>query len=302
MASSEVFEFRGVDNLYYAEVKSDTKDGITFGTPKWLSPVAEIARSTESSSESHYYDNKPMIIISSTGSDELTLTVAPVDLPTYADITGQIYDSNLGSLIEGERTNKYFAIGYRTKGTDGKYRYVWRYKGQFGIPDEKSDTEDDGTDTNNTELTWTGVSTVYEFEKHGKSAKAIICDERFAYVDKDTWFSVVQTEDTFSPKYTTPDAPKITPADGSTVNESDMISISTTLGATLVYRFDGTAEDITIPTGSQSSISFNLASTTGTTVGISAYQYMETPDGTKLTSPTTHVTYTVTRSSKNSES
>lgn len=204
MAASEIFEFRGVDNLVYAEVKSDTKDGYTTGEVKWLSPVAEIGRTTENSSESHYYDNKPMIVINSVGSDELTLTVAPLDLETYAEITGQIFDPTTGSLIEGDRNNKYYAIGYRTKGTDGKYRYVWRYKGQFGIPDETSATEDDGTDTNNTELTWTGVETVFEFEKGDpvnnkkKSAKAIICDERYDAVDFETFFDIVNTPDTLN--------------------------------------------------------------------------------------------------------
>lgn len=204
MAASEIFEFRGVDNLVYAEVKSDTKDGYTTGVVKWLSPVAEIGRTTENSSESHYYDNKPMIVINSVGSDELTLTVAPLDLETYAEITGQIFDPTTGSLIEGDRNNKYYAIGYRTKGTDGKYRYVWRYKGQFGIPDETSATEDDGTDTNNTELTWTGVSTVYEFEKGDpvnnkkKSAKAVISDERYGAVDFETFFDIVNTPDTLN--------------------------------------------------------------------------------------------------------
>lgn len=204
MASNEIFEFRGVDKLMFAKVISDTKDGYKTGEVKWLSPTAEIGRTTSSSSEAHYYDNKPMIIINSVGSDELKLTVAPLDLETYAEITGQIFDPTTGALIEGNRSNEYFAIGYRTKGTDGKYRYVWRYKGQFSIPDETSSTENDGTDTNNTELTWTGVETVFEFEKGDpvnnkkKSAKAIICDERYDAVDFETFFDIVNTPDTLN--------------------------------------------------------------------------------------------------------
>lgn len=178
---TDVFEFRGVDNLVYAEVTSDSNSspsGLTFGAVKPLSPVAEIGRTTSTSSESHYYDNKPMVVISSTGADELTLTVAPLDIATQADICGYTYDETTGSMIEGERKEKYFAIGYRTKGTDGKYRYVWRYKGKFNIPDETSATEDDGTTTNNMSLTWTGICTTHTFKKTGESAKALVCDER----------------------------------------------------------------------------------------------------------------------------
>lgn len=200
---AEVFEFRGVDNLVYAEVLTDTAEEFTTGEVKPLSPVAEIGRTTENSSESHYYDNMPMIVISSVGADELTMTIAPVDLKTYGDITGQTFDEALGMLVEGERTNKYFAVGYRTKGTDGKYRYVWRLKGQFGIPDESNATEDDGTDTTNTELTWTGVATTHKFTKTGKVAKAVVCDERISKVDFATYFDTVQTPDTLKATTTT---------------------------------------------------------------------------------------------------
>lgn len=178
---ADIFEFRGVDNLVYAKLISDSNGaagGLMYGDVKPLSPVAEIGRTTETSSESHYYDNKPMIVISSTGSDELSLTVAPLGIATLADITGYTFDEETGTMIEGERKEEYFALGYRTKGTDGKYRYVWRFKGRFNIPDETSATEDDGTTTNNTQLTWTGISTTHTFEKTGASARAIVCDER----------------------------------------------------------------------------------------------------------------------------
>lgn len=245
MASQEVFEFRGVDKLVYAEVLSDTKSSIVFGPVKWLSPVAEVGRTTSTSSESHYYDNKPMIVISSTGSDELSLTVAPIDLPTYADITGQKFDVITGALIEGERSNKYYAIGYRTKGTDGKYRYVWRYKGQFGIPDETNATEDDGTTTNNTSLTWTGVSTVYEFTKTKAAAKAMICDERLLEdYDFDRFFEYVHTPDnTDSGTPVNPAKVVISPADETTFDDSLIITISCdTPGAVIRYHLSTSQE------------------------------------------------------------
>ena len=110
----KVAEYRGVSDLVYAEVTKDdneTTGGYVTGTVKPLAPVAEISRTTESSSEAHYYDNKPLIVIDSTGADEITLSVAAIPLDVLADITGQVYDQTLGALIEGERTPKYFAIG-----------------------------------------------------------------------------------------------------------------------------------------------------------------------------------------------
>lgn len=239
-----VFEFRGVDNLVYAEVLVDTKDAYETGVVRPLSPVAEIGRTTEVSSESHYYDNQPMIVINSVGADELTLTVAPLDLETYGRLTGQIFDSSIGSLVECETEPKYFALGYRTKGTDGKYRYVWRYKGQFAIPDETSTTESDSIDTNNMELTFTGISTIHKFKKYGKSAKAMISDERYNRIDFTTFFDEVLTPDTVEATYGTNQlaAPVIYPL-GSTFDAASIyVSIINSDGgnASVYYTTDGT--------------------------------------------------------------
>ena len=208
---ADIFEFRGVDNLVYAEVTGDdneTSGGYVTGEVKTLSPVATIAKSTDSSNEAHYYDNNPMIVVSSESADELTLTVAPPSLEILAEITGKSFDPDTGMMVDGERVVKYFAIGYRTKGTDGKYRYVWRLKGTFGIPDETNETENDGTDTTNTELTFTGIATTHKFTKgkyNGKAwekaqVKGVIVDERFDKADLSTFFSTVQTPDTVTAK------------------------------------------------------------------------------------------------------
>ena len=204
----DVFEFRGVDNLYFAEVLQDDEDGYLCETPVRLSPVAEVGKTTESSSEAHYYDNKAMIVINSEGADELTITIAPPALEILAKLTGRTFDPQTGMLIDNVRENKYFAIMYRTKGTDGAYRYVSRLKGQFNIPDETNATENDGTDTNNTQITFTGIYTEYEFTKgrynsvlstwEKGSAKGVVVDTRYGLADVANFFAAVQTPDTVS--------------------------------------------------------------------------------------------------------
>lgn len=180
-----VFEFRGIEDLYYAEVKEDSETQFTTDTPKRLSYTAKIAKEVESSSETHYYDDKGMIVVNTKGAETFTLTVAPPKLEILADITGQAFDSAAGMLIEGEINPKYYAIGYKAKGTDGNWRYCWKYKGQFAIPSEENNTESDSIDTTNTELTYTAVSTVYKFEQYDgestvkKASSGIVVDERY---------------------------------------------------------------------------------------------------------------------------
>lgn len=236
-----VFEYRGVDNLVYAKLIKDTKDELVFGEVKPLAAVAEVGKATESSSESHYYDNAPKIVITSTNADKLTLTVAVLDLFTLAEITGQDYLSDLGALVEGEQTEQYIAVGYRTKGTDGKYRYVWRLKGIFAIPDETSHTEENNTNTNNMQLVWTGVMTNYRFNKTKKSAKSVIVDERTAVFDTEHFFDTVKTPDNLSSSAPLP--VEFSPETGTEFEDSQAVMLScNTPNATIFYQ-------LTSPTG-----------------------------------------------------
>ena len=199
---ADIFEYRGGEGLVYAEVTADDDESYTTGTVKQLAGVAEIGRTTETSSEPHYYDNVPAVVVSSTGSDEVTCTVSAIPLEVLAEITGQQYDSNLGVLIEGERETKYFALGYKAKKTNGKEVYVWRYKGQFSIPDSTHATEDDGTDANGQEITYTGISTTHKFTKTGKRAKAMNVDLEADKANVSTFFDTVTTPDTLTAKST----------------------------------------------------------------------------------------------------
>jgi phi13 family phage major tail protein len=193
-------EYRGVDNLVYAKITQDDLEAYVTGEVKRLAAVAEISKTTESSSEAHYYDNAPKIVINSSGSDEITCTVSAIPLDVLADITGQYYDEELGVLIEGTRKLEYFALGYIAKKTDGSEVYVWRLKGTFGVPDSTHATENDGTDANGQEVTFTGVQTTHRFAKTGESCAAINADTSAGNVDVSKFFDTVTTPDTLKAK------------------------------------------------------------------------------------------------------
>lgn len=213
-----VDEFRGTDDLYYAEVLIDDNDtntassgqtpnhGYVTGEVKKLAPVAEIGKTVETASDTKYYDNKPALTINAEGADTITLNVPALDLATLADITGKQIDATTGAFMDGEATPKYFALGYRLGLTDGTYRYVWRYKGSFAIPDETSQTKNAGTDSNGQELTYTGIMTTHKFTKavdaqgNPTSQKALVVDERDDKANLTNFFSTVTTCDTLTAK------------------------------------------------------------------------------------------------------
>ena len=83
--------------------------------------------------------------------------------------------------------------------TDGSEIYVWRLKGTLAIPGSTHQTEDDGTDGNGQELTYTGISTTHKFTKTGKGAKAINV-KADGKADVSKFFETVQTPDSVKAK------------------------------------------------------------------------------------------------------
>lgn len=207
-ALQEIVEYRGVEGLVAAEVLYDNNEttgtegttGYVTGDVFAIAGVAEISRTTDSSNEAHYYDNIPAVIVANTAADEVTINASAIPFDVLATITGQNYDSTTGTLIEGTRDLKYFALGYKTQKTNGDEVYVWRLKGTFNIPDQTNVTQDDGTDANGQEIVFTGISTTHKFTKTGKGAKAINVDVAKDLANVTNFFSTVTTPDTLTVK------------------------------------------------------------------------------------------------------
>lgn len=198
-------EYRGCRNLVYAEVTTDDNEvsgGYVTGNVKILAPVAEISKTVETSSESHYYDNIAAINVDSEGSDTVTFTIAIPTDEVLAEISGRVYDQTKKAIIEAPRKNKYFAVGYiiGEVGEGEEESYVWRYKGSFNIPDETSATKDKSTTANNMSLTFTGIYTTHNFTNGGgtgiKAPVKAMKVEPSATITEAVFFDEVYTPDT----------------------------------------------------------------------------------------------------------
>ena len=253
----QIYEYRGVEGLVYAPVTQDDSNGFATGTVKPLAGVAEISKSTESSNEAHYYDNLPAVVVSSTGSDTITINTSAIPYDVLADITGQYYDAATGMFVEKERTPKYFAIGYQTKTTSGDVMFVWRLKGTFNIPDQDNQTENDGTDANGQEITYTGISTTHKFTKTLSPAKAITVNTAVNPVAENTFFGSVQTPDTVTPAVVTPSV--------SVVPSRASVETGSTVALSAIVVPAGTAV-----TWSSSSDTYATVNSSGVVTGASA--------------------------------
>lgn len=204
MPNQQIVEFRGAKGLVYAELLEDTSTNLSYGTVKELAGLAQVTKAANSSEEAHYYNNIPACIITSDGSETITLSTSAIPLDVQADIYGEYYDPTTGMYVEQERTPKYFALGYITENSAGQEIYVWRLKGRFSKADETSATKNAGTDANGQELTFTGIKTTHKFTKTGKPASGCTVNTGLDLADTDTFFDSVQTPDTVQPKSETP--------------------------------------------------------------------------------------------------
>lgn len=189
-------EYRGIRGLVGAIVKTDTAEGITFDEPFPIAGTSELSKETESSSEPHYYDNVPAIVIDSVGSDKVTVSASALEKKVEAKITGQTYDEITDTLIESGAVAPYMAIGYITENTAGEEIYVWRYKGKFSRPGSTHGTKNEGTDAKGQELTYTGIATTAKFTANkGKPAMAINCGAKTCGKTESEFFAKVMLPD-----------------------------------------------------------------------------------------------------------
>lgn len=270
----KIYEYRGVSGLVAAPVTEDSTGNYTTGAVIELAGVSEIGRETESTNEAHYYDNVAAVVISSTGADTITVNTSAIPLDVLAQITGQTYDSSKGLFVEHERKPGYWALGYKTKTTEGVEMFVWRLKGTFNMPGQTNSTENDGTDANGQEITFTGVSTIHKFAEIGnKPAKAITVDTSVNAVDETVFFATVQTPDSISDAAViSVDGIEVTPSTAS-VNVGDTTTLTATLspsGATGTIGWASNDENVaTVANGVVTGVSAGTATITATCDGFS---------------------------------
>ena len=98
-------------------------------------------------------------------------------------------------------------------------------KGTFANPDEDHQTKNDSTDANGQELTFTGISTTYKFQKNDKPAMAVTVNTALDLIaNKAGFFNSVQTPDSIQTKTETPSVSVVPSRAAIEVGESIQLS------------------------------------------------------------------------------
>lgn len=209
-------EFVGVDSVYYALITQDDAGGYVASAPEYLAPVAEISGEAETNNTPTYYDNKPGNNYVSEGVTTLAITVSNAHAQLMAIILGKSFDAaNARVYDSGQPNPPDVAIGFRYNMGKAGFRYFWYLKGTFSGGAEEAATKSNDVDIRTYELTFTAVTTTFEFQVNGAdiSLKRVFGDTSDPAFVATGWFTQVQTPDTG----TTPSAlalSTILPADG----------------------------------------------------------------------------------------
>jgi len=196
-------EYRGCRKLVYAEVLTDTAEGMTFGAVKPLAPVQQIQREVSRSSATTYYDNMAANTTTAEGAEVNKFVIAVPTDDVLADIEGKYYDPSTKIYSDSPISDKKYAVGYvlGEKGDEENEDFCWKNKGTFQVEGTEHNTEDDGTDTTNITLAFTSIYPVAKFEHGGKDgnggkSKGVRIKKNDNVMTEDVFFKTVQTVDT----------------------------------------------------------------------------------------------------------
>ena len=135
----------GCDNLVYAPMTTEESATTppTYGNVVKAPGVMSININPNGSQETLFADDGPMETASTMGKIDVEIQKNELTTQNKADLLGHAIDTN-GALVYGDSDiAPWVAIGFRTLKSNGKYRYVWLYKGKFTEPEDNNETKGD---------------------------------------------------------------------------------------------------------------------------------------------------------------
>ena len=185
----------GVSDLYVAAISADSATAYTAGTPAYFAPVAVVGVAPSVNRETQYADDNPYDTFVSEGETELTLTVTGIPPEMLAAVLGKTFDATTGRVYDTGATPPDHALGFKSKKSNGSYRYYWYLKGKFSTPSESFETQGDTPAPQTTEIVFTAVSSTYAFDvgATNEEVKRVWGDDDTDAFDATNWFAQVQT-------------------------------------------------------------------------------------------------------------
>ena len=147
----------GLKDFHVCKILTDVVgSGATYDTPVRIPGIISATMSTERSTESYYSDDIVEETFSSFNSISLEVEISNLSQSERALLLGQKVKKGV-SAASADDTAKEVGIMFRSKRTNGQYRYVALTRGKFVEPSESFATESDSLSPQTMTLTFTGI-------------------------------------------------------------------------------------------------------------------------------------------------
>jgi phi13 family phage major tail protein len=132
----------GLRDLHYALLTKDDTTGVTYETPMHMAGAILAKITAKSNTETLYADDGPAETAVALGEIEVELETKDLSLSDQAALLGHTLENGV-LLRSAHDLPPYVALGFRSRKSNGKYRYVWIYKGRFELPEQEFKTQED---------------------------------------------------------------------------------------------------------------------------------------------------------------
>ena len=163
----------GCDHLVYARMTTED----TPSTPPVYADVVSapgvmsININPNGSQETLFADDGPMDTASTLGKIEVEIQKNELTTQNKADLLGHEIDGNGGLVFGDNDIAPWHAVGFRTLKSNGKYRYVWLYKGKFTEPEDQNETKGDSINFQSDTISGQFTKLTYAYTVNGKSKR-----------------------------------------------------------------------------------------------------------------------------------
>lgn len=163
----------GCDNLVYAKMNTEDSAAAApvYGEVTKAPGVMSININPNGSLETLFADDGPMETATTLGKIDVEIQKNELTTQNKADLLGHEIDAN-GAVVYGDSdVPPYVAIGFRTLKSNGKYRYVWLYKGKFTEPEDNNETKGDSINFQSDTISGQFTKLSFPYTINGKSVR-----------------------------------------------------------------------------------------------------------------------------------
>ena len=163
-ASPTVSSTVGLKNVVIAPLTEDTEATISYGTLQAVAGAIEASVTPESADpDVQYADDQEFSVLYPDPELSFKTKMADIPLAVQEMVFGNTIDDN-GVLIRAANDSPpYFAVGFKSEKSNGKYRFVWLYKVRAKPVTETYATKEGGTITRQTgEVEWTAIKRTHD--------------------------------------------------------------------------------------------------------------------------------------------